>query len=167
MEIETSRFGRMEIDPERIITFTRGMLGFSAQKRYILFPHKEGSSFYWLQSVDDPWLAFVVISPDVFCSDYEFELKDQVLQELKIERPEQVLVLVTVTVPKGNPGGLTANLLGPVVINMDERLACQVILDPAVYPVAFPVVPSLEAKVKSSKAGPSDARKGSGRSMRY
>ena len=148
MEIETSRFGRMEIDAEKIITFTKDILGFPEHKKYILFPHRENSPFYWLQSVDDPQLAFVVMSPTVFCSDYEFDLQDHVQKELKIERPEQTFVLVTITVPKGNPQGMTANLLGPFVINMDERMACQVILDPATYPVAFSIVSGMEDKTK-------------------
>ncbi|MGB9712544.1 MAG: flagellar assembly protein FliW [Dissulfurimicrobium sp.] len=140
MEIETTRFGRIEIDNEKVITFTREILGFPSDKRYVLFPHRSGSAFYWLQSVDTPWLAFVVMSPQVFCSDYVFELPDSVQKELRLERAEQAFVMVIVTIPKGNPDEITANLLAPLVINMDERLACQVVLDPSMYPVRFPIV---------------------------
>lgn len=146
MEIETTRFGRIEIEDEKIITFTREILGFPTDKKYVLFPHRGNSTFYWLQSVGTPWLAFVVMSPQVFCSDYAFELPDSVQKELKLERAEQAFVMVIVTIPKNNPKEMTANLLAPLVINMDERLACQVILDPGIYQVQFPIVSGLASK---------------------
>ena len=149
MEIETTRFGRIEIDDEKIITLTKEILGFPSDKRYILFPHREGSAFYWLQSVTTPWLAFVVMSPQVFCSDYVFELPDAVQKDLRLERAEQAFVMVIVTIPKNNPREMTANLLAPLVINMDERLACQVILDPGIYQVQFPIVPGVTSKEKT------------------
>lgn len=146
MEIETTRFGRIEIDDEKIITMTREILGFPSDKKYVLFPHRKGSVFYWLQSVTTPWLAFVVMSPQVFCSDYAFELPDSVQKELKLERAEQAFVMVIVTIPKSNPKEMTANLLAPLVINMDERLACQVVLDPNIYQVQFPIASGLDSK---------------------
>jgi flagellar assembly factor FliW len=146
MEIETTRFGRIEIEDEKIITFTREILGFPTDKRYVLFPHRGNSMFYWLQSVTTPWLAFVVMSPQVFCSDYAFELPDSVQKELRLERAEQAFVMVIVTIPRNNPKDMTANLMAPLVINMDERLACQVVLDPGVYQVQFPIVSGVTSK---------------------
>ncbi|MGQ9499590.1 MAG: flagellar assembly protein FliW [Dissulfurimicrobium sp.] len=150
MEIETTRFGRIEIEDEKIITMTKEILGFPSDKRYILFPHRKDSVFYWFQSVTTPWLAFVVMSPHIFCSDYAFELPDSVQKDLRLERAEQALVLVIVNIPRSNPKDMTANLLAPLVINMDERLACQVVLDPNVYPVQFPIFSGVISKEETA-----------------
>ena len=144
MEIETTRFGTIEIDENKIIRMTQGLLGFPEDRRYVLIPHREDSPFHWLQSVDTPHLAFVVASPGRFFKDYSFEISDDVEKELEIESPEDVDCLVIITVPKENPRGLTANLLGPIVINVKKRLARQVVLDPNIYPVKCPLLPQEE-----------------------
>lgn len=141
MEINTTRFGTIEIEEEKIIKMTRGLLGFPDDRRYVLIPHKGGSPFHWLQSVDTPALAFVVASPGRFFSDYVFDISHEIEKELEIEAPEDVDCLVIITIPKENPKKLTANLLGPIVINVKKRLACQVVLDPNVYPVKCPLLP--------------------------
>ena len=141
MEIQTTRFGQIVIEEDKIITMTQGILGFPDDRRYVLIPHKEGSPFHWLQSVDTPHLAFVVASPGRFFADYAFDISDDVERELEIESPEDVDCLVIITIPKDNPRKLTANLLGPVVINVKKRLARQVVLDPNVYPVRCPLIP--------------------------
>ncbi len=141
MEINTTRFGTIEIEEEKIIKMTRGLLGFPDDRRYVLIPHKEGSPFHWLQSVDTPGLAFVVASPGRFFSDYVFDISDEIEKELEIDAPGDVDCLVIITIPKDNPKKLTANLLGPIVINVKKRLACQVVLDPNVYPVKCPLLP--------------------------
>ncbi len=139
MEIETSRFGTIEIEEEKIITMVRGILGFPEYKKYVLIPHRENSPFHWLQSIEQPDLAFVVISPNRFFDDYVFDISDTVQEELKIESVDQVDVLVIVTISPDNPGEITANLLGPIIINAERKLGCQIVLDPNIYPVRFPL----------------------------
>ena len=141
MEIETTRFGRILVEEDKIIRMTRGILGFPKDLRYVLIPHRENSPFHWLQSVDTPELAFVVASPGRFFTDYVFDISDEIEEELQIESAAQVDVLVIITVPKEDPRKLTANLLGPIVINVEKRLACQVVLDPNRYPVQVPLIP--------------------------
>ena len=141
MEINTTRFGTIEIEEEKIINMSRGILGFPEDKRYVLIPHREGSPFHWLQSVDTPGLAFVVASPGRFFQDYVFDISDEVEKDLEIESPEEVDCLVIITIPRENPKKPTANLLGPIVINVKKRLARQVVLDPNVYPVECPLIP--------------------------
>jgi flagellar assembly factor FliW len=162
MEMETRRFGRIEIEEDKIITLTRGLLGFPEQLKYILLPHRKDSPLFWLQSVERPELAFVVMSPTVFCSNYSFDLPDPVQKELKVERPEQVNVLVLLTVPPGNPQGITANLLGPVVINADKRLGCQIVLDPNVYPVQFPLMKDRDNRKSETRPAAAEAAAGGG-----
>ncbi len=140
MEIQTSRFGTINVEEDKIITFVQEILGFPKAKRFVLLPHRENSPFYWLQCLDQPDLAFVVISPAVFVSNYTFDLPDNIQKELELERAEDVVVLVIVTIErKEGASKVTANLLGPIVINEKRRLACQVVLNPNKYPVQFPL----------------------------
>lgn len=139
MEIKTTRFGDIEVDDDKIITFKKPILGFPNETKYVLFPHKEGSYFFWLQSVENPALAFPVLSPSLFASDYEFEVDDETQSILEIEKAEDVETLVIVTVPQGNPREATANLLSPLIINLKNNCGAQIILDPNIYPIAFPL----------------------------
>ncbi len=145
MEIETTRFGKIQIDNHKILTFVREILGFPESRRFVLLPHKGNSPLYWLQSLDQPDLAFVVVRPEIFLSDFSFDLPDNIQAELEIKQAEDVVVLVLLTIEKTNKSTkVTANLLGPIVINEKKHLACQVVLNPNKYPVQFPVVPSAE-----------------------
>src|ERR1700722_17486530 len=76
MEIQTSRFGRMTVDEERVMTFPRGLLGFPNHNRFALIQTGEENYFFWLQSIDDPSLAFVVTDPTVFFKDYQAPLRE-------------------------------------------------------------------------------------------
>ncbi len=139
MEIMTTRFGTLDIDEGKILTFTRGIPGFADKRRFILIPHGEESPFFWLQCLDDPDLAFPVLDPAVILSDYSFEIPDGIQEELGITREEQVQVLVIVTVPRENPRKMTANLLGPVVLNVETMTGCQIVLDHIRYPLKYPL----------------------------
>jgi len=75
MDIATTRFGRLEVNEERIISFPKGLLGFPQYQRYALIQTGEENYFFWLQSVDEPTLAFVVTDPAIFFKDYDFALK--------------------------------------------------------------------------------------------
>ena len=125
MEIESTRFGRLEVDDERIITFPQGLLGFPDHSRFALIQTGEENYFFWLQSADDPNLAFVVTDPSIFFKDYDVPLREEMQQDLQLEDPQFVQVFVIC-----NKVGewLTGNLLGPLVVNSQNRLAQQVVL---------------------------------------
>ena len=94
---------------------------------------------YWLQSIDRPDLAFIVTDPSLFCSDFAFDIPDSIQEELEIERPEQVEVMVLVTISRENRREMTINLLGPLIINIEQALGRQIVLDPKIYPLRFPI----------------------------
>lgn len=142
MKIKTSRFGTIDLDETGIISFARGIPGFPDEKRYVLLPHGPDSPFYWLQSLDHPALAFVVINPFVIAADYSFEIPDPVLDELCITDAGKVQTLVLITIRKDEINGsddasITANMLGPLVINTENMTATQLILDPGLHDVQF------------------------------
>ncbi len=140
MDIQTLRFGKMDVQEDKVITFPRGILGFAKNKRYILFPHSENSPFFWLQSVDDGDLAFVVMNPQLVKADYRVDVDENVLKELDALQTESLEVVCIVTIPKTDPRRMTINLLGPIIINAKNRCAVQIICDKQSYSHRHPVV---------------------------
>ena len=139
VKMKTSRFGEIEIDTERVISMTSPFPGFPESKRFILLPNKPDSPFMWLQSLDAPDLAFVIVQADFLEIDYAPPIPTGVQEELHIETKNDQEILLILTIPQGKPQEMTANLLGPVVINTKERLARQIVLDPNKYDLCWPV----------------------------
>lgn len=128
MKIITSRFGSIEIEENQIIRMPTGMIGFPDFQNYVLLEHKKESPFWWWQCLDSPSLAFVLTDPLFFKPDYEVQIgpEDEDLLQVK-EATGKLRTLVVVNISKDNPPVVTANLLGPLVINVSKRLARQII----------------------------------------
>jgi len=138
--IQTSRFGSLDIDEDKIITMATPFLGFAAERQFILLPHGPGSAFWWLQAVENPDLAFVVIQPAVINQHYQPAIPPHCQQELQATDPSELELLVILTIPKGQPEAMTANLLAPVALNPAQKLAKQILLDPSQYDPCWPVM---------------------------
>lgn len=138
MKIKTSRFGSIEINEEDIICFPSGILGFPQHKKYIILPSDDGP-LEWLQCTSHPELAFVVCNPLVFKPDYTVPLSPDELAELGLENIEDGIILVIIVVPE-DPYEMTANLLGPLLINRHNRRAKQLILTNTEYTTKHKVV---------------------------
>jgi len=148
MEINTSRFGTLNVDDERVMTFPRGLLGFPDYTRYALIQTGEGNYFFWLQCVDDPNLAFVVTDPTIFFKDYEIPLREETQQDLSLSDANFAQVFVIC-----NKVGewLTGNLLGPIVVNVQNRLAQQIVLTEKKWTTRQPLM-KLQAEVALAKS---------------
>jgi flagellar assembly factor FliW len=141
-QIQTERFGAVSVDEASVLTFVQPILGFDSLKEFALFDHDEDSPFKWLQSLEDPTLAFVVTNPTLFGHNYEFNLPQDACSVLNIQRAEEAQVLTLVTVPEENPLHMTANFLGPIVFHNDTRQAMQLILeDPETYGTKVRLIP--------------------------
>jgi len=145
MQISTSRFGTVELDNESVIEFPDGLPGFEHTRRYFLAPHKttEGSvsPFRWLQSVDEPELAFPVINPWTLRPDYAPTINSLVLKQMLIsDFKSQAQFLAIVTIPKTNPSAITVNLLAPVLINRQHKMGKQVIVQNESYSIRTPLL---------------------------
>ena len=130
MKIETTRFGQIDIQAEKIIQMPHGIPGFPDQRQFVIFEHKQDSPFLWYQSVDEPALAFVITDPFVFKPDYSVDIP-KVLKDLAWDpdtQLDQLQVYVIVNIPKGKPEEMTANLMGPLLVNQVTREAVQVVL---------------------------------------
>ncbi len=125
MQVRTTRFGTVNIADDRVITFPRGLLGFSEHRRFCLLEPAEDSAFFWLQSVDDPTLAFVVTDPSFFVPEYSVPIRSEQMGELGMSKLEDAQVFVIVNKVDST---LTGNLQGPLVINTLTRVGEQMVL---------------------------------------
>jgi flagellar assembly factor FliW len=148
MEIETTRFGRLAVDDERIITVPRGLLGFPSHTRYALIQTSEENYFFWLQSVDEPALAFVVTDPTTFFKDYDVPLREETCEELQLTDASFAQVFV---ICNKVDEWLTGNLLGPIVVNAQNRLASQVVLTEKKWTTRQPLL-KLQTEIPLAKS---------------
>ena len=125
MHIETTRFGSVEVDDERIVTVPAGLLGFSSYLRFVLLQPDDDGVFYWFQSVEAPDLAFVVTDPALWVADYKANIRREQMNELQMEQVDDAQVLVIVN---KRDDVLTVNLQGPLVINVVNCTAMQLVL---------------------------------------
>ena len=152
MNVMTKVFGEITIDDDRIITFPKGIIGFPDLTEFALLHDSEkgSDSIHWLQSLQEPGFAMPVMDPLIVCPDYNPEVDDELLKHLGELKPEELLVLVTVTVPK-DLTQMTVNLRGPIIIDAVGRKATQVIVEGDEYQVKFPIYDILNENKK--KAG--------------
>ena len=135
MEIQTTRFGDVEIDENLIITLSEGVLGFEDLKRYIILDHFDKESpFKWLQSVEDPSLAFVITDPLIFVPGYKAKISKEEVKSIELSDAGKALIVVIVNI-KRDHSEITVNLQGPLVINPEKKLAKQVVIRESDYSV--------------------------------
>lgn len=150
VRVETTRFGAIEAEEDLIITLPEGLIGFDDCRRYIVLRHDDRSPFRWLQSLDDGSVAFPVMEPHNFLPDYNPRVSDADAAELGLQPDAAPLVFTVITVPRMNPRAMTANLLGPVVVNARTRVGKQVVLDDDRYTTRFDLLPALSAALTSA-----------------
>jgi len=124
ISFQTQRFGTLEVEENKIIKFPKGLFGFEKLKRYILIDYKD-TPLKWLQAVDNPNIAFIVAEPGVFLPNYPIEIDSVTRHLLKIERDDDIAVLVILRVDGSN---VIANLHGPLIINSLLMVGSQIIL---------------------------------------
>lgn len=139
MKINTLRFGEIDIEDNRIFEFCLPIIGFNELSKFVILDFNKDSFFKWLQSVEDPSLAFPVVSVFSLNVDYTVDLPDNVVEVLKIKDVDSLLVMNIASIPQDNPQETTLNLLAPIVFNIEEHLAGQIILSGSGYDVSFPL----------------------------
>ena len=127
MKIKTTRFGEIEVPDGEILAFPEGLVGLPALKSFASVPHPGGGPFRWLQSVEEPSLAWIVTDPAIFFPDYKVKVRAEDLTSIRLTDLSAGLVLVTLAVSPA-PKEITANLQGPLVMNLEARLAKQLVL---------------------------------------
>lgn len=126
MTVNTKTMGTIEVDERQKISFPRGLLGFESFKDFVLLNAPQ-EPFFYLQSLDMAEISFILIDPFLFRPDYTVELSDSDLEAIKVSKQEDAIVFAIVTLPGGG-GPMTANLMGPLIVNRKANLAYQAVL---------------------------------------
>lgn len=132
MKVKTSRFGELDVPRDKIIHMPLGILGFQDSFNYFILDHAEDSPFKWLQSADEPDLAFVIIDPYLFKGDYNIEVVSEDLAPIQTGDVDEIVVAVLVSI-HGDPRLMTANLLAPLLVNYKKMLGMQIVLNNSNY----------------------------------
>ena len=143
MKIATKAYGLIEVNEQQKISFPYGLFGFESYKDYVLLD-AEQQPFFWLQSIDEEQVAFVLINPFIFRPDYEMTIENEDLLPIGISDPGKAIIFSIVTIP-GDGSPMTANLQGPLVINRDSRLGIQAILTDSRWKTRHDIIAEMNA----------------------
>ena len=153
MLVKTRFFGEVDIEDEKILTFDNGIMGFEDMKRWtLIYDIEKGSEgpISWFQSLDMAELALPVISPYTVTAVYEPVVEDELLKPLGEFKDEELVTLLTITIPSEDPSKTTANFRAPILINPVNRKGIQVIVNNEDYPIKFSIYESVQ-KMKAEK----------------
>lgn len=140
MLVRSTRFGELDVTEEQILDFPQGMLGFPDEKKFALMEYKPDSPFYFLQSLADPDLTFLMVNPFAFFNDYEFAMDDALVAEIGLTEENPPLVFNIATV-RDKMENMTVNLAGPVLVNARDRKAVQLVIEKTKFPTRYPLFP--------------------------
>ena len=138
MNGKSTRFGTFEVNDDSVLVFPSGILGFPEWTKYVLLDHDTDAPFKWLQCMEAPQLAFVVLDPAFFKPDYQIQVPLDALIEIQKLDSDELSVVTILTMPSHDPSAVTANLSGPLVMNHRTRLCKQLVLSedlPTRYPL--------------------------------
>ncbi len=128
MELKATRFGNIKYDKSDVIWMVKGFLGFEHLKRFIVVSLEGQEPFKWFQSIEDQNIAFLMIDPLFFKPDYVVDITPREIAALQASSLEDITLFVLVTIPTGQPEKMSANLQGPLAINMKDSCAAQLVL---------------------------------------
>lgn len=142
MIVTSTRFGSLDISEDRAIDFGPGILGFPDGQRYVLVEIEDDEDYFWIQSVEIDDVAFLCIRPWDFFPDYELDVPDDVQEQIELLDPadSEVFLLLTTHHEDDELVDITANLLGPIILNSSNRRARQVVLNNSEYSTREPLV---------------------------
>ncbi|MBU6152687.1 MAG: flagellar assembly protein FliW [Bdellovibrionales bacterium] len=164
MVVQTGRFGQIEVSTDEIISIPSGILGFPDDQNFCLVDPGDETLILWLQSLSNPRLAFPVLEPRIFKSNYIVRLSAAELRELRLSSIQEASVFTILTIPNQLPE-MTANLKAPLVINVRDRVAKQVVLQENDQPIKHPMFKELRAQILSVRSASSEVVKSNDRSV--
>ncbi|NLF34952.1 MAG: flagellar assembly protein FliW [Clostridiales bacterium] len=147
MTILTAHFGEADVDSENILNFEQGLPGLEEDKRFALLSNEDSKPVCWLQSLDHREIALPVIDPFTVCPDYSFDIAPEDAAALEVGEIKDVYVLSIMVIPE-SVHAMTVNLSAPIIINVRNKKAKQIILDDRRYRMRVPVAELLGESVK-------------------
>lgn len=140
MDVLTTRFGNLSVNPQDELIFESGLIGLDHCRRWVVLSDTTNPALGWLQSIDEGHIALGVVSPRRFVADYQLRVDRADLECLNLatSRDAEVVVIASRQASGDQIGQLTLNLRAPLVINVEQRRGCQVISKDDL-PVQFPL----------------------------
>ncbi|MGI5922252.1 MAG: flagellar assembly protein FliW [Syntrophomonadaceae bacterium] len=151
MQIQTAFFGDLTISPADIIHFSEGLPAFETEKEFILIPLEENSPFFYLQSVNKADLCLLLADPFIFFPDYQIDLDDNGLKQLRVSEQNPSLMVLSVLTVSADFKKTTANLMAPVIINPEKKLGLQFIPEKTDYKTKHPLFPEDKKSAEEGK----------------
>ncbi len=146
LEIDSKDFGKITVNTKQRVMFPDGLYGFENFKEYYILEYDE--IFKCLQSKDDKHTAFIVINPYYFKKDYVLDIDESDYREIGLENEQEIRkyldLYVIVTIPAVDPNNMTANLLGPIIINSKTQTGKQSLSRNSDYSVKHNILEELK-----------------------
>ena len=155
MQIETVRFGLVEIDETKLISFNEGIPGLEEYNSYALLQFEESYPIIWLQSVQEGGVCLPVLDTFAVLTEYVFDIADEDVKDLELKGPEDLHVVSVVVIPE-EIQSMTANLAAPIIINTVSGKAKQIMLTKSDYNVRAPIFADI-CKSINKEGGDADA----------
>ncbi len=156
MKVKTTRFGELEVNPNDVLTFSEGLLGFENLKKYFVVDPGDSTLILWLQSTEDDKVAFPIIEPKIFKPDYIAKLLPADLNGLELETLQTAKLYSILTIP-ANVTEMSANLKAPVVVNSAKKVGKQIVLQDSKLSVKHEMYRELKTYIVSFSSD--DARR--------
>ena len=121
-----TRLGPQKVSSDKLVLFPRGIIGFEHEREFALLQMRGDLPFLMLQSTTTPSVGLLVTDPYTFYPEYQIEVGDPEQKILKVQKREQLSVLVTVYIPPNQPEKTSMNLSGPILINHELKIGLQV-----------------------------------------
>jgi flagellar assembly factor FliW len=138
MNVASTRFGTFDVPRESLLTFPSGLLGFPEWTSYVILDHDTDAPFKWLHCTEEASLAFVVIDPALFNQNFQVMISPEARFEVEGSETDELSFAVILTIPSDDPSAMTANLRGPLLMNLRTRRCKQLVLSED-YPTRYPV----------------------------
>jgi len=143
MEKIQSRFGEIEYDSDNTLQFPEGLVGFEDLRAFVVMPNEKEGPLFWIQSIDDPQVAFTLTDPTGFYFDYKVVPDGRERQKLGIDEDGECLIVSVVSVSSERK--ITLNLAAPILFAPETNRALQVILEGTQFSPQTPL-PTVEEK---------------------
>lgn len=152
MQIETLRFGALEIDEKKILRFAAGLPGLDDCRGFAILQFEESSPLHWMQSLDKPEICLPIINSFSIFHDYAFDISDEDVEELGLAGPEDLYIVSVVVIPEKHIEQMTANMIAPIIINHRTGAAKQIIISNGEYNARQPIFTAICNLLKEDEA---------------
>ena len=146
MQIDTIRFGQVDIDESKLIEFEEGIPGLEEYHEYALLQFEDSYPIMWLQSTEDRGVCLPVMDTFAVIDDYVFDIDDSDVRELELNGPENLYVASVLVIPE-DISKMTVNLAAPIIVNTATGKARQILLSGTDYNVRAPAFPDIRKAI--------------------